>query len=55
MSLRWDFSPKGDAVEDDEQNDAPGFEWIFKDLFYGSQALQVKPNNLCIITMACKN
>lgn len=38
---RWDFSPEGDAVEDGEQDDAPGSERTIKHLFNGPQNLQV--------------
>lgn len=29
----WRFSPEGDGVEDDEQDDAPGFQSSLKYLF----------------------
>lgn len=38
-----DFSPEGDTVEDDEQNEASGSEWTFKHLFDWQQALQAEP------------
>lgn len=42
----WDFSPEGDAVEDDEQSDAPGFERTIKHLFNRPKDLKVKPKKL---------
>lgn len=29
----WRFSPEGDGVEDDEQDDTPGFQRSLKHLF----------------------
>lgn len=48
QTLGWDSSPKGDAVEDDEQNDAPGFQWTFEHVLNGHKALKVKPEILFI-------
>lgn len=43
---RWDFSPEGDAVEDDEQSNAPGLERTIEHLFYRHHDLQVEPKKL---------
>lgn len=39
---RWDFSPEGDGIEDDEQSNAAGSEGTLKQLFYRKQSLQPK-------------
>lgn len=55
---RWGFSPEGDAVEDDQQSDAPGSEWTMKQLSNGHQALQdktySKTQNSYLMTTWCK-